>query len=145
MIDNSCKDNDKKCLIHSKGDNIEVMINDEEYEVIEEVFQSLHLRYQNILETSMKGSGFIFDCVNLLYYKWNTIYQGRDGLFKATINPINKKDRCFRYAAKVTLNWEDIFHLRFKMKVKVWVTSCSFYDSEWRKTALSSSKKISAL
>ena len=69
MIDNSSKDNDKKCLIHSKGDNIEVMINDEEYEVIEEVFQSLHLRYQNILEASMKGSGFIFDCVNLLYYK----------------------------------------------------------------------------
>ena len=39
------------------------------HEVIEELFQSLVSRYQIGLETSMKGSDFVFDCVHLLYHK----------------------------------------------------------------------------
>ena len=50
--------------MHSKSDNIEVMINDKADEVIEEPFESLDI----ILETSMRASDFIFDCVLLLYY-----------------------------------------------------------------------------
>ena len=42
--------------MHSKNDNIEIMINDE----VNEVFDSLKNRYQNNLE-SMKGSEFVFD------------------------------------------------------------------------------------
>ena len=44
------------------------MINNEANEVIEELFDSLKNRYQNNLE-SVKGSGFVFDYVHLLYYK----------------------------------------------------------------------------
>ena len=54
--------------MHSKSNYIEIMINDKADEVIEELFQSLLSRYRIGLETSMKGSDFIFDCVHLIYY-----------------------------------------------------------------------------
>ena len=42
--------------MHSKNDNIEIMISDKADEVIEEHFQSLPSRNQVGLETSMKGN-----------------------------------------------------------------------------------------
>ena len=48
--------------MHSKSDNIEIMINDEADEVIKELFDSLKNRYQNL--ESMKGSAFVFDYVH---------------------------------------------------------------------------------
>ena len=56
----SSKDNDEEHVMHSKSDNVKMMINDKEDEVIE-LFQSLLSRHQIGLETSMKGSDFIFD------------------------------------------------------------------------------------
>ena len=55
--------------MHSNSDNIEFMIYDNTDEVIEELFESLLCKYQIGLETSMRRSDFIFDCVHLLYYK----------------------------------------------------------------------------
>ena len=88
--------------MHSKGDDIEIMINDKANEVIKELFQSLVSRYQIGLEISMRGSDFIFDCVHLLCYEWLKINFKRGESHidssdwirnkKATINPINKKD-----------------------------------------------------
>ena len=63
----SSKDNDNERIMHSQSDNIEVMINYKADEVIEELFQSLLSRYQIGLETSMKGSDLVFDCVHFLY------------------------------------------------------------------------------
>ena len=59
--------------MHLKSDNIKVMTYDNANEVIKEIFQSLLSSYQIGLETSMRGSDFIFDCVNLLYYKCHKI------------------------------------------------------------------------
>ena len=42
--------------MHSKGDNIEIMINDKKDEVTEELFQSHLSRCQIRLETLRKGS-----------------------------------------------------------------------------------------
>ena len=53
--------------MHSKSDNIEVMTCDNPDEIIEEHFVSLLSRYQISLETEMRGTDFIFDCVNSLY------------------------------------------------------------------------------
>ena len=39
------------------------MINDKANEVIEERFQSLLLRYEIELETSMRDRDFVFDCI----------------------------------------------------------------------------------
>ena len=58
--------------MHSKSDNIEIMINDEADEVIKELFDSLENRYQNNLE-SMKGSEFVINYAHLLYYKCHKI------------------------------------------------------------------------
>ena len=49
--------------MHSKSDNIKIMINDEADEVIKQLFKSLKNRYQIHLE-SMKCSEFAFSYVN---------------------------------------------------------------------------------
>ena len=52
--------------MHSKSDNIQIMINEKADEVVEERFQSLLSRYQTGLETSIKDSYFDFDYFHLL-------------------------------------------------------------------------------
>ena len=69
----SSKDNDDERVLHSKGNKIEIKINDEVGENKEEPFQLLLSRYQIWLETSIKGSDLVFDCVNLLYCKCHKI------------------------------------------------------------------------
>ena len=77
----------------------------------------------------MKGSEFIFNCVQLLYYKCYKINPNCDGSYidspdwintkKAIINPINKKDnKCFQYTVTVALNYEIIKDLQRITKVK---------------------------
>ena len=51
--------------MHSKSDNIEIIINDEGDEVIKELSESLKKRYQHNLEL-IKGSKFAFEYVHLL-------------------------------------------------------------------------------
>ena len=67
----------------------------------------------------MRGSEFVFDYVQLLYYKCHKINLNCGGSYidspnwikkkKATINLINKKDnKCFQYAVTVALNYKEI-------------------------------------
>ena len=94
------------------------MIGSETDEIIEEVFKSFLQRYQKGLEESMRGSFFIFDSVDALYYDINRIKLGREGSYidspellknkNATINLKNNDDRCFQYALTVALNHEQI-------------------------------------
>ena len=58
-------DNNEEHVMHSKCDNIEILINDEADEVIKELFDLIQNGYQNNLK-SMKGSEFFFDYVHLL-------------------------------------------------------------------------------
>ena len=52
--------------MHSKGDNIRFnCVN----KVVDKFFESLCLRYQDNLQTSMEGSQFVFDSFELMYYK----------------------------------------------------------------------------
>ena len=51
----SSRDNDEERVMHSKSDNIEIIVNDEADEVIKDLFDSIKSRYQNNLE-SLKGS-----------------------------------------------------------------------------------------
>ena len=75
----SSLNNDEERVMHSKSNNIEIMINDETDEGIEELFDSIKNRYQNNLE-SMKGSDFVFDYVQLLYYECHKINPKRGGI-----------------------------------------------------------------
>ena len=66
----------------------------------------------------MESSEFIFDCAHSLYYKCHKINLNRGGSYvespdwiknkKVTINPINKKGKCFQYTIKVALSHEEI-------------------------------------
>ena len=61
--------------MHSKNDNIEIVISDEADEDVKIDFQildSLKNRYQNNLQL-IRGSVFDFDYVHLLYYKCHKI------------------------------------------------------------------------
>ena len=59
--------------MHSKSDNVELIITNKADEVIKQLFQSLLSRYQIRLGTSMRSSDLIFDCVHLLFYKCHKI------------------------------------------------------------------------
>ena len=67
--------------MHSKSDNIEIMIGNETDEIIVVLFDSLLQRYQEKLEQSMRGSEFVFDSVDLLYYNLNKTSLVRDGSY----------------------------------------------------------------
>ena len=56
----SARENNGEHVMHS---NTEIMILDKADEVTEELFQSLLYRHEIGLETPMKGSDFVFDCV----------------------------------------------------------------------------------
>ena len=112
-------DSDETRIMHTKSDNIEIMIGSDTDEVIEDLSKSLLQRYQENLEEKMTGSEFAFDGVNLLDYDLNKISLNRGGSQitspdwienkKATINPQNNKDdKCFQYALTVALNHEKI-------------------------------------
>ena len=69
----SSEDNDEDNnvhVMHSKSDNIDIMINDEADEFIE-LFKSLLKRYQNNLEIQMKGNEFVL--IMLIYCIINVI------------------------------------------------------------------------
>ena len=112
----SSKDSDKTRNMHTKSDNIKIMMGSETYDIIDELFKSLLQKYQERLEESMRGSEFIFDSVDLLYYDLQKISLNRKGSSyrdspkwlknkKATINPKNNDNNCFQYALSVALNY----------------------------------------
>ena len=61
-------DSGEICTMDSKSDNIEITIDNEADDIIKELFESFKKRYQEGLETKMKGSQFVFESVDLLYY-----------------------------------------------------------------------------
>ena len=66
----------------------------------------------------MRGSKFIFDSADSLYYNLNKTSLSRGGPYidspkwlknkKATINPKNNDDKCFQYGLTVALNYQNI-------------------------------------
>ena len=66
--------------MHSKSDNIEIMINDKLDEVIKELFGLLKNRFANKLEL-MKSSKFVFDYIHLVYFECHKINPNRRGSY----------------------------------------------------------------
>ena len=59
--------------MHSRSDNIKFTSYNDADEVIDEFFKTLQSRYQRNLETQMRESDFIFDSVQLMYYKCDKV------------------------------------------------------------------------
>ena len=95
------EDNDEERIMHSKCDNIEIMINNKTDEVSGKRYVSFRNRHENDLETLTKSFPIVFDYLHQLYYKSHKINSNRGGsyidsldwinILKATINPINKQ------------------------------------------------------
>ena len=102
----SSKDAEEERVMHSRSNNIKFKSYTNATKVDDELFESLRSRYQGNLETSMRRIDFIFDSVQLIYYKCHKVNFKRGGSDidspywikkkKATINPNNTDDKCFQ-------------------------------------------------
>ena len=92
----SSKDSDETRTVHTKCNNVEIMIGSETDEIIQER-----------LEESMRGSEFAYDSVDALHYNLNKVSLSRGTSYidspkwlknkKATIIPKNNDDKYFQY------------------------------------------------
>ena len=113
----SSEDSEETCTMHTNSQNIEIMMGNETDDIIKELFKYLLQKLEG-LEQSMKGSEFLFDSVDLLYYYLQklSLKRGRSYVHspkwlknkKATINPKNNDDNCFQYALTFALNYQNI-------------------------------------
>ena len=62
------KDSEEGLVMHFNSDNIEFTLHSDVNDVTEKLFESLRSNYQENLKTSLKGSDFTFDLVQLMYY-----------------------------------------------------------------------------
>ena len=89
-------------------------------DVINELFNSFRRRYQEGLQTKMKGSSFTFERIDLLEYHLHKISHSGSSYInspewlknkKVTTNAQNTKDnKCFQYAIIAALNYRNINH-----------------------------------
>ena len=107
--------------MHTKSDNIKIMNGTNTSDAINELFNTFYRRYQEGLETKMKGSSYIFERIDLLEYHLHKISLNRGSSYiespewlknkGVTINPKNTTDNnCFQYAITAALNNQNIDH-----------------------------------
>ena len=104
--------------MHTRSDNIEIMIGNDNDDIIKELFKSFLQKYEDNLQNKMKGSDFELDGVHFLYYDFNKISLNRGGSYvdspkwlkdkRSTINTKNNDDKCFQYAVTLALNFDKI-------------------------------------
>ena len=154
----SSKDSDETRNMHTKSDNIEIMMGSETDDIIDELFNFFLQKYQEGLEESMRRSEFIFDSVDLLYYNLQKISLNRKGSSyidspkwlknkKATINPKNNDNNCFQYALTVALNYQNIKKDTQRiLKIKPFINQYNWKETDfpseqkdWKKSELNKS------
>ena len=96
----------------------EIIVGSETEEVDENLIMSILQKYQDNLQNKMKGSDFIFNGINYLYYDLNRITISKGGSYiespkwlkdkKCCINQKNNDNKCFQYAATLALNINSI-------------------------------------
>ena len=109
---------DETRIMYTRSDNIEIMFDDDNGDIIEQLFESLLKKYEENLQNKMRGSAFEFDGVNFLYYDFNKTSINRGESYidspkwlkdkKSTINPENNEHKCFQYAVTLPLNLDKI-------------------------------------
>ena len=114
----SPKDSKETRTMHTRSNNVETMVGNEANEIVKDLFESFLQKYQEGLEESMRGSEFVYDSVDALYYNLNKVSLSRGGSYidspkwlkntEATINPKNEDDKSFQYDLTVALNYEQI-------------------------------------
>ena len=117
----------------------EFMIGSETEEVAEKLIMSILQKYQDNLQNKMKGSDFIFNEINYLFYDLNRITISKGGSYiespkwlkdkKSKINQKNNDNKCFQYAATLALNINSIdkHHQRIT-KIKLFINNYKWND-----------------
>ena len=77
----------------SSSDNIKFTSYSDANDVMDKLFKPLRSIYQVNLETSMKGSDFIFDSVQILYYKCHKVNFSRGGSHIDSPDWVKKKNQ----------------------------------------------------
>ena len=77
----SFKDSDETRTMHTKSNNVEIMIGSKTDEIIKELFESFLQKYQEGLKESLTGSEFVYDSVDALYYSLNKVSLSRGGSY----------------------------------------------------------------
>ena len=145
-------DGNETQVMHTKSDNIEIMNGIDTSDTINELIDSFMKRYQEGLETKMKGSSYIFERIDLLEYHLHKISLNRESSYikcdewlknkEVIINPKNIKDNnCFQYAITAALNYQNInSHPERISKLKPLINNYNWKDIEfpshskdWRK------------
>ena len=109
---------DEKRVIYTRSTCEEFMIGSETEEVTEKLIMSLLQKYQDNLQKKMKGSDFVFNGVNYLFYNLNRITISKGGSYvespkwlkdkKCIVNQKNNDNKCFQYATTLALNFNKI-------------------------------------
>ena len=129
--------------IHTKSDNTRIMSGIETDDAINELFNSFRRRYQEGLETKIKGSSFTFERIYLLEYHLHKISLNRGSSYikspawiknkGVTINPRNAKNHMhFQYAITAALNHQNIdHHLERISKLRPFINNYNWEDIEY--------------
>ena len=72
---------DETGVIHTRGVCEEFMSGIETEEIVEKLFKSLLQRYQDNLNEKMRGSDFIFNGINYLFYDFNRVSISKGGFY----------------------------------------------------------------
>ena len=130
---------DEKRVIYTRSTCEEFMIGSETEEVTEKLIMSLLQKYQDNLQNKMKGSDFIFNGVNYLFYDLNRITISKGGSYiespkwlkdkKCTTNQKNNDNKCFQYATTLALNFNNIDkHPQRISKIKPFIDNYNWND-----------------
>ena len=67
--------------MHTRSVCEKFMSGSETEEIVEKLFRSLLQRYQDNLNEKMRGSDFIFNGVNYLFYDFNSVSRSKGGSY----------------------------------------------------------------
>ena len=92
--------------MHTRSVCEEFMSESKTEEIVEKLFRSLLQRYQDDLNEKMRGSDFIFNGVNYLFYDFNRVSISKGGSYiespkwlkdkKCTVNQKNNDNKSFQ-------------------------------------------------
>ena len=136
-------DENETQVMHTKSDSVEIMNGTNTSDAINKLSDSFTKRYQEGLQTKMKGSSDMFERIDLLEYHLHKISLNKDSSYinspewiknkKVTINPQNVEDnKCFQYVIIAGLNYQNIdIHLERISKLEPFTDNYNWKDIEY--------------
>ena len=142
----SRRGSDETRAMHTRSVNEKFTNGSNTDEITKEFFKSLLQRYQENSQEKMRGSDFVFDGANFLYYDFNKISINRGGSYidspkwlknkKSTINPKNNDYKCFQYAVTLALNLDKINKNSQRIsKIKPFIEDYNWKDIDFPSTS----------